>query len=283
MMSQVGSDSYNAASREGLAANIAMGVGNSQSQAARQRGARRKQAVGEAPLPQKPDAYMQLGNWHGDHLGANPPPSANINLASASDFPSLGGTPGVEEHVVMADTPVEESNGFWERPLRAVKVATIDPSPKNGSRGNSGTSSSPSAIPRKSTETQRQQDAEAQLTDRRARIEDLARQTNLHLDENVLGFLLTVSSAEDVLDYLMVICGDTDDVRRFAQAFGEQRLGATDSKTDREAKGPKETAEANAPKANRRRRGKGKEVDPSLLGFTAASSRIMQGSIDHGD
>lgn len=278
MMNQAGNgDAFNGGRGEGL------GIGaGSQAQAARQRGSRRKQAVGEAPLSQKPEAFMQPGSWV-DHISANPPPAANINLSSSSDFPTLGGTPGVEEHVVMADTPVEESNGFWERPLRAVKVAAIDPSPKNGSRGNAGASSSPSAIPRKNTDSsQRQHEADGQVADRRVRIEELARQTNLHLDENVLGFLLTVSSAADVLDYLMALCGDTDDVRRFAQAFGEQRLGATDSKADREAKGPKESAEANAPKA-RRRRGKGKEVDPSLLGFTAASSRIMQGSIDHGD
>jgi hypothetical protein len=100
-------------------------------------------------------------------------------------------------------------------------------------------------------------------------------------------FLLSLSTASDVLDYLLALCGESSDVRRFAEAFGERRLGAPpkdESKgLDGQARGPKEVSDASTPKANRRRRGKGREVDPSLLGFTATSSREMQGRIDYGD
>jgi len=100
-----------------------------------------------------------------------------------------------------------------------------------------------------------------------------------------------LTSASEVLDYLRAYHGDTENVRKLAEGFAERKLerkvGAAgkEDAASKLAKANKEAAiDANTPnKANRRRRGKGKEMDPSLLGFTAASSRIMQGPIDHGN
>lgn len=271
---------------QGLAASLAAGpAGDRQSRAAG-RASRRKQAAGE--VPQKQDAGAFAGSWQPDSIGRATPA---IDFSSSSDFPTLGGTPGVEERVVMADVSVQESNGFWERPMRPVKVAAAVESAGATGNGSAGVNSTPepairlpATLPRQ--RTNRGLEAEEQLAERRLQLEELLRQQNLHLEEPVVGFLLSLSTASDVLDYLLALYGDSEEVRRFAEAFGERRLGAPpkdDSKGPDSQRGPKEAADASTPKANRRRRGKGKEVDPSLLGFTAASSRIMQGSIDHGD
>lgn len=272
-----------AAHAEGLAATLA--GGDRQSRAAG-RASRRKQAAGEAP--KKPDAGQLPvpAVWEAAALAAAP--AANINLGSADDFPTLGGTPGIEERVVMVDAPAEKttSNGFWEMPSRPVKVAT--PVSATGSNA-------PAPAPKRAAEAakpprakaDRSQDAEEHLAERRVQLEELLRKSNLQLDEPVVGFLLSLSTASDVLDYLLALHGDSDEVRRFSEAFAERRLGAPakdDSSSkgaDHHTKGPKEASDANTPKASRRlRRGKGKEVDPSLLGFTAAAHH---GRIDHGD
>jgi len=269
----------NSAEHYGAVASLAAGPGAAERR--ERRGPRRKQAVGEAPL-QKPDAGVYSG-WAPEPVAA----AANINISSAMDFPTLGGAPGVEEKVVMDYAPVEqESNGFWERPMRPVKVAPIEPAASGSAAGQPRLPSAATA-PRAAASRQAQPNrgsAEEQPAERRTQLEELLRKFNLHLEEPVVGFLLSLSTASDVLDYLLALYGDSEDVRRFAEAFGERRLGATpkdDSKggDSHQTKAPKEAADASTPKANRRRRGKGKEVDPSLLGFTAAS----HGGTVHGD
>jgi len=248
-------------------------------------------------------------NWVMDQgppmqVAANSPP---VNISSAQEFPTLGGSPA--ERVVMADA-AGGSGGFWERPPRPVRVpgpseavgstlnsttpgatagsTPIGPQTTGGaSTGIAGLSAPPSHSPR---EDVARRSGDDHGDDRRAQMEDLLKQCNLHLDEPFIGFLLTLTSASDVFDYLQAYHGDGENVRRFAEGFTERRLGLPHQETkaaapEREAaaKGTKEGVDANTPKASRRRRGKGREVDPSLLGFTATSSRIMQGIIDHGD
>jgi len=212
---------------------------------------------------------------------------SNIDIKSAAEFPALGGTPGSKEQVqvVMADVPVDESsNGFWERPLRPVKVAMPEAAAKDFPSMPASKASAPGESAKQPRAAKAVADAEDNTMDRKVRVEELLRHWDLHLDEPVVNFLLSLSSASDVLDYLQAYHGDGENVRRFAEGFAEQRLGMPPKDEAKEStKATKEASDAATPKASRRRRGKGKEVDPSLLGFTAApsSQRLMHGGMDH--
>merc|ERR1712194_395949 len=100
---------------------------------------------------------------------------------------------------------------------------------------------------------------------RRARLDELQSQCGLSLEEPVIGFLLTQSSATDVFDYLQAYHGDGEPVRRFVEGFAQRRLAApqhaeiSKASTAQDSKSPKDASnEASTAKANRRRRGKGK-------------------------
>jgi len=246
-------------------------------------------SLAPATAPRLPMTNMAAGegaNVSAWQLDASLQAAKAVNLTSTQDFPTLGGTS--EERVVMADSAGDEG-GFWGGPLRPVKVAS--------STGEAGGASSPAGSTRAIEGPARQpprqhspaikagvselaETPDKARDDRRTRLEELTRQFGLSLEEPVLAFLLTLSNSSEVLHYLQAYYGDDDAVRRFAEVFAEQGLGATLKEA---AKPTKDTTDGATLKVNRRRRGKGREVDPSLLGFTATSSRIMQGSIDHGD
>lgn len=181
-----------------------------------------------------------------------------LNLTSAQEFPTLGGT--AEEQVVMAESS-GATTGFWERPPRPVKVGA------GGGEGNAAGSWTGSTSSRQHGSTGSKANGD-DGAGRLERIEELSRQCNLQIEEPVMGFLQTLSCSADVLDYLQAYHGESPNVRRFAEAFIERGLGASADADKEASKGQKESAE-NAAKASRRKRGRGKEVDPSLLGFIA--------------
>jgi len=198
--------------------------------------------------------------------------SPQVDFSSASDFPTLGAKPGVEEKVVMVDADDGGGNGggggaFWERPQRAVRVVTDS---AIASEGKSSPATASNSAPRQTA-------SPASTDTRREHIEDLMRETGLALDEPMISFLLTLKSPADALDYLQAYSGDTQEVRRFAEAFGQRKLCATVASD--EARVAKD-ADAASIKVKKSGRSKGKQVDPSLLGFTAASTtngRLMHG------
>lgn len=188
--------------------------------------------------------------------------NAGVNLTSASDFPTLGGTPGVEERVVMTEAPENESaNGFWERPPKLVKVPLAD-----------------TASPSHQGERQSQQRLGFGMDEMSA----------VELDGRAPGGSRPSRSsqgrgAQAASNNAARSPNDSDSARRPAEGFAERRPGGSSPPRD-EQRSTGETGDTNnTSKVNRRRRAKGKEVDPSLLGFTAASSRIMKGSIHYGE
>eukprot|EP00931_Biecheleriopsis_adriatica_P083584 TRINITY_DN5718_c0_g4_i1.p1 TRINITY_DN5718_c0_g4~~TRINITY_DN5718_c0_g4_i1.p1 ORF type:complete len:889 (+),score=197.54 TRINITY_DN5718_c0_g4_i1:82-2748(+) len=56
------------------------------------------------------------GGWNSHAYATGP----SVNIQSSEDFPTLGGS--ATEKVVM-EAPQEQSTGFWERPMRPVKIA----------------------------------------------------------------------------------------------------------------------------------------------------------------
>merc|ERR1719410_413300 len=160
-----------------------------------------------------------------------------LNLTSTQDFPTLGGS--AEERVVMADSAGDEGGGFWERPLRPVKVSH-EVAPDSGEVGASSpagstrvTESSTRQPPRQPSPSPKASAPELVATpdkardDKRTRLEELTRQFGLSLEEPVLAFLLTLSNSSEVLDYLQAYYDDNDTLRQFAEVFVERGLGAT--------------------------------------------------------
>jgi len=176
-----------------------------------------------------------------------------VNIQSSEDFPTLGGS--AQEKVVMTATE-STSQGFWELPMRPVKVVEKD-DPK---------------APTPSASRQPQKKAEVASTrddshdSRQSRLKDLLKQCGLELEEPMVGFLLTLSSASECLDYLQAYHGDSEAVHRFSEAFVERGLNAA-SKGKKETAAPAESTPKD--KAAKKKRAKGREVDPSLLGFTS--------------
>lgn len=190
-------------------------------------------------------------------------PKAKVDIQSAEDFPVLGGSS--EERVVMA-APPEPSQGFWELPMRPVKAATdimkdAAPAPSQQAKPKKSDSNSP---------------GDESVESRLPRLQDLLKSHSLELEEPMVRFLLTLTSASDCLDYLQAYHGDSPSVRQFAEAFVEKGLNST-AKAPKSKEAAKDAGASKAAPA-RKKRAKGKEVDPSLLGFTA----LPRGNFDRG-
>lgn len=173
------------------------------------------------------------------------PKEAPPLIASSTEFPTLGG--GSEEHVVMA--PAESSaGGFWERPMRPVKVGGDPPIAP-------GRSTDPKA---KAAQKQQQKAKDEEKSElRRAQVKELLTEYGITLEEPMVNFVMSVNGSSEVADYLEALkVTDAENARRFGEAFLAKGLVEKVEKT-KEA----------PPK--RKHRIKGKEVDPSMLGFTA--------------
>ncbi|CAE7675101.1 unnamed protein product [Symbiodinium sp. CCMP2456] len=170
-------------------------------------------------------------------------------IQSSKEFPTLGGT---AEEVVMA--PVDTSTttgGFWERPMRPVKVPNASDFPEPGP----SPKAKAKAMPSKAAPSKKDDEKSVQ---RREQAKELLTQHGLPLEDPLVGFLLSVGTSTEVHDYLQAYYeADADTARRFTEAFVEKGLIAE--------KPAKEAAGA----GGRKKRVKGKEVDPSMLGFTA--------------
>ncbi|CAJ1438939.1 unnamed protein product [Effrenium voratum] len=161
-------------------------------------------------------------------------------LKSALHFPTLGGAP--EEVVMMAPA---ESSGFWERPLRPVPIKV--PNEKEAKQE-----------PKAKAQAKATQKKEDDKGETRRQAKELLTEHGISVEEPIVNFLLSLSTSAEVLDYLQAYHeteGET--ARRFSEAFVAKGL---------HTEKPKESKEASS---KRKHRVKGKEVDPSMLGFTA--------------
>ena len=98
---------------------------------------------------------------------------------------------------------------------------------------------------------------------------------------------------EEIVSYLSMYLGDTPTVRGFAREFalrkkaarglGEsrdwQKAGRGNKGKESEAAPEEEDDGFTAGKSKRKAGKKGKSLDPTMLGFSVESSRIMQGEV----
>jgi len=192
-------------------------------------------------------------NWQAQEATPTPPPP---NPSSAADFPSLGGT----DKAKLVIDPPKDTGGFWERPARVRVVedepSSADPTPAAASAA----TKTPSKKSTPSASTAASSSQAASEATRRAKMEELIKEHGISIEPRLASYILGLHNEMEVLDYLkaQVPHDDVEKAQRFAQAFSEQRLGAA------EGDGPPGTPKA----AKNKKRGKGREVDPSLLGFT---------------
>jgi len=226
------------------------------------RNARRRGGADASPPQIASDV---IPNWSSVQDAAKP------DLRSTEDFPTLGG--GSSPKAVELEAPAE-TGGFWERPARPITrprtqaAGTEDPAiaGEASSRPTQGSNAVANATITATAEVWSE-------SSRRTRLEELANTCGLELEEPVLGFILSQSSGADVLDYLQAYSSDNDAVRRFAEGFTQQKLGTQVRADIDKVKVPdvskKDSNDNGSAKVGRKRRVKGREVDPALLGFTA--------------
>ncbi|CAK9070729.1 unnamed protein product [Durusdinium trenchii] len=162
-----------------------------------------------------------------------PPPEAPL-INSPTDFPILGGT--AEDQVVMVQA--EGSNSFWERPMRPVKVPPHQ----------------------QDTKADKKKSKEEESEARRAQLKELLAEYGITIQEEaMMTFLLSVTSSSEIFDYLQTLnVSEPEPARRFSEAWAAKTLEWKEAK-----------AEKTKESSKRKNRMKGKEVDPSMLGFTA--------------
>lgn len=184
--------------------------------------------------------------------------AAPIDLKSAQDFPSLGSAASHEDGG-------NGEAGFWERPSRPPKASAPE-----------GTASATSRTPVGSGSRQKVEKPEESLQVRGAQLQELITQYSLAVEEPVRLMILQLSTSGDVSDYMESYLpnADTDIIRRFAEDFVRRGLAAPSKDSEGEAGKAKDSGGKDEPaKVGRKKRGKGKEVDPALLGFTVPPHR----------
>lgn len=112
-------------------------------------------------------------------------------------------------------------------------------------------------------------------------------------DTTLTHFLFSLENDEEIVSYLSMYLGDTPTVRGFAREFalrkkaarglGEsrdwQRAGRGNKSKESEAAPEQEDDGFAAGKSKRKAGKKGRSLDPTMLGFSVESSRIMQGEV----
>lgn len=199
----------------------------------------------ERKKPAQPKKSSRNDNSGPTQVAPGPvPKEAPPLVASPTEFPALGGSS--EDHVIMA--PADSSTGFWERPPRPVKVGGNDPPIP------------PKADPKaKAAQKQQQKAKDEQRSEaRKAQVKELLTEHGITLEEPMVNFVLSVNSSSEVSDYLEALkVTEAENARRFAEAYLAK--GLAEAKVEKSKEAP----------AKRKHRVKGKEVDPSMLGFTA--------------
>ncbi|CAE7819271.1 gigyf2 [Symbiodinium sp. CCMP2592] len=215
------------------------------------KGQGRAPAKAQAPLAPPPSAAPDVKPGPPHRKNSDDSPAAPLpQIQSSKEFPTLGGT--AEEVVMAPSETATATGGFWERPMRPVKVPNASDFPEPGP---SPKAAKAKATPSKAAPSKKDDEKSVQ---RREQAKELLTQHGLPLEDPLVGFLLSVGTSTEVHDYLQAYYeADADTARRFTEAFVEKGLIAE--------KPAKEAAGA----GGRKKRVKGKEVDPSMLGFTA--------------
>eukprot|EP00922_Rhytidocystis_sp_ex-Travisia-forbesii_P037637 GHVS01056069.1.p1 GENE.GHVS01056069.1~~GHVS01056069.1.p1 ORF type:complete len:111 (-),score=19.11 GHVS01056069.1:48-380(-) len=105
---------------------------------------------------------------------------------------------------------------------------------------------------------------------------------DISLDRNVIDYIKNFKNAADVEEFLRDSLGSSKQLPRFSKDFLALMTEEAQSESPRPASSKPGTPVMQQGSKCKKKKAKA-VVDPSLLGFSVRSNRIMQGSIDRGE